>query len=81
MGNLEILLRIPSGQDHVESQLFLIGGNQGNEWLKADVFIERQKGDFQVRYSNIKHAINEFFESKLILKNKKLIFFFSHCFC
>ncbi|VDI04553.1 Hypothetical predicted protein [Mytilus galloprovincialis] len=48
MGNLEILLRIPSGQDHVESQLFLIGGNQGNEWLKADVFIERQKGDFQI---------------------------------
>lgn len=48
MGNLEILLRIPSGHDHVESQLFLIGGNQGNEWHKADVFIERQKGDFQI---------------------------------
>ncbi|XP_052064218.1 uncharacterized protein LOC127704268 [Mytilus californianus] len=48
MGNLEILLRIPSGHDHVESQLFLIGGNQGNEWHKADVLIERQKGDFQI---------------------------------
>lgn len=48
MGDLEILLRFPDGLKYVEEELFLVSGNQGDEWHKADVFIEQQNSDFQI---------------------------------
>jgi hypothetical protein len=35
MGDLEVFLRLQSGLNHIEIELFSVRGNQGDEWHKA----------------------------------------------
>lgn len=48
MGDLEVFLRLQSGLNHIEIELFSVRGNQGDEWHKAEMFIQLQDSDFQI---------------------------------